>query len=343
MLAEWRKKYMCKRNKWIALVLAAALSSTAAAQETVAGAEKRAAAEQEDINIAEQMREAEARLEEAARRIAELSARQLPLSGGQQWAFAFSDRPMLGITIDGDEQSGPVKGAVIRGVTPGGAAFDAGLRAGDMIVAINKEPMSAESSAAANARLLEFMEGVEEGDTLDIDYLRDGKAATVSVKPTHGGEHRFAFGGSGHAPRAPGAPVAPWPQMAPGAPAIREIFRWQGTMGWRDMELTPLSADLGKYFGTDKGLLVVRAPTGSELQLKDGDVIQSIGGREPASISHAMRILASYQPGEKIQLDIMRDKRRKTLEVTLPDDRQSRISDPVAPVVVDLLRQHKLH
>jgi S1-C subfamily serine protease len=334
---------MSKYNKWMAIVLVAALSSVAAAQENEASTEKRAAVAENEINIAEQMREAEARLEEAARRIAELSAQQLPLSGGQQWAFAFSDGPKLGITIDGDQQSGPVKGAVIRGVTPGGAAFDAGLRAADIIVAINKEAMNAESSAAANAKLLAFMEGVEEGDTLDIEYLRDGKAAKVSVKPTHSGEHRFAFGSSGHAPLAPGAPVAPWPQMAPGAPAIREVFRWHGVMGWRDMELTPLSADLGKYFGTDKGLLVVRAPTGGELQLKDGDVIQSIGGREPASISHAMRILASYQPGEKIQLEIMRDKRRKTLEVVLPDDRQSKASDSVAPVIVDLRGQRKEH
>jgi S1-C subfamily serine protease len=332
---------MCKSKIGPALVLAA-LSCTAIAQEQRAVVDDRARTEQLEVSVEQEMREAEARLEEAARRIAELSARQLPTNSVQSWAFAFSGRPMLGITIDGDATSGPAKGAVIRGVTPGGAAFDAGLRAGDTIVAINKQPMNAATSAEANAKLLAFMEGVEAGDTLDIEYLRNGKLATVQVKPVTGEEHSFAFGGAAP-PLAPGVPVAPWPQMAPGAPAVREVFRWHGVMGWRDMELTPLSADLGKYFGTDKGLLVVRAPTGGELQLKDGDVIQTIGGREPASVSHAMRILASYQPGEKIKLEIMRDKRRKTLEVELPDDRQSSATDGSAPVIVDFRHARKVH
>jgi hypothetical protein len=37
-----------------------------------------------------------------------------------------------------------------------------------------------------------------------------------------------------------------------------------------------------------------------------------------------MRILGSYEPGEKLVLDIMRDKRRSTIEVEVPDDRTSR-------------------
>ena len=67
------------------------------------------------------------------------------------------------------------------------------------------------------------------------------------------------------------------------------------------------------YFGTDKGVLVVRAPTGGAPKLEDGDVILAIDGRQPTSGSHATRILGSYQPGEKITLRILR--RHKTLEI----------------------------
>lgn len=330
---------MCKPMSIVVVALVLLLGANAYAQQgpRQATAETPVRKAEPPVNYAEEMRAAEARLEEAARQIAELSSRQLPMPNGQQWAFAFSDRPLLGITIDGDNEAGPVEGALIRGVTPGGAAFEAGLRAGDRISAINKDSMSAASSAAANEKLLAFMAGVEEGDILDIEYLRDGKVATVEVTPAKNREHHFTFGAPGHAPRAPGAPL---PQLAPRAPMVQEIYRWQGSMGWRDMELTPLSADLGKYFGTDKGLLVVRAPSGGELLLKDGDVIHSIDGREPASISHAMRILASYQPGEKITLEIMRDKRRKTLDVELPDNRQSFVDDAVAAsVIVDVRRR----
>ena len=89
------------------------------------------------------------------------------------------------------------------------------------------------------------------------------------------------------------------------------------------MYLQRLTERLGKYFGTDKGLLVVRAPEDESLKLEDGDVIQSIDGRDPKSVSHAMRILGSYQSGEELQLQIMRDKRRQTLKIQMPDNRSS--------------------
>jgi S1-C subfamily serine protease len=96
--------------------------------------------------------------------------------------------------------------------------------------------------------------------------------------------------------------------------------------GFGDMELVSLTERLGSYFGTDKGLLVVRAPDNEGFKLEDGDVIQRIDGREPTSDSHAMRILGSYQAGEKIEIDIMRDKKKQKLEVDMPDNRQSRLS-----------------
>ena len=73
-----------------------------------------------------------------------------------------------------------------------------------------------------------------------------------------------------------------------------------------DMELATLTPRLGSYFGSDKGVLVVRAPAEGALKLEDGDVILAIDGREPTSGSHATRILGSYQPGEKVTLRVMR-------------------------------------
>lgn len=85
-----------------------------------------------------------------------------------------------------------------------------------------------------------------------------------------------------------------------------------------DMELAPLTPGLGRYFGTDTGVLVVRAPPEKELGLKDGDVILSIGGRKPIDSSHAIRILGSYDPGEKVTLEVMREHRRISVTATLP-------------------------
>jgi type II secretory pathway component PulC len=60
------------------------------------------------------------------------------------------------------------------------------------------------------------------------------------------------------------------------------------------------------------------------LRLQDGDVILDIGGREPTTPEHAMRILASFQPGETLKIAVMRKQRRETLEFKLPDEAASR-------------------
>lgn len=111
---------------------------------------------------------------------------------------------------------------------------------------------------------------------------------------------------------AAAAPVADL--LAPMAAPIAEPLRKPaGTM-----ELITLTPGLGRYFGTDRGVLVARAPTRDVLQLQDGDVILTIGGRVPTSSSQAIRILTSYDPGEKIKLVILRAHRRMDITATLP-------------------------
>ena len=85
-----------------------------------------------------------------------------------------------------------------------------------------------------------------------------------------------------------------------------------------DMELATLTPRLGRYFGSDHGVLVVRAPADGGLKLEDGDVILAIDGRQPSSGSHATRILGSYQPGEKVTLRIVREHKTLEIEATLP-------------------------
>jgi S1-C subfamily serine protease len=90
---------------------------------------------------------------------------------------------------------------------------------------------------------------------------------------------------------------------------------------WGDAEFVTLTPGLGRYFGTEKGVLVARAPEDATLGLKDGDVIVSIGGREPQNNRHAMRILRSYQPGEAVEIRILRDRRAQTLRASIPERR----------------------
>jgi hypothetical protein len=101
--------------------------------------------------------------------------------------------------------------------------------------------------------------------------------------------------------------------MAPGQLEILLDSPWGG------IELVKLNPDLGDYFGTREGVLVVRAPEDSSLALKGGDVIISIGDRKPTSPEQAMRILRSYDAGETVTLDVLRKQRHVSVTWKVPE------------------------
>jgi len=264
------------------------------------------------------MHEAERRMAEAARQVAELSMRRLPRGERLERIIRTGRGPVLGVTIGPAEGDESVEGVEIYGVTPGGAAEEAGLHAGDIITSINGETLTADNAEIATAKLLDFMNGVEEGDELELEYLRQGKSATVALAPRAMDANAFAFSFDGENFRSPDFNV----RVAP--PVGGNSFVWMSDAGgFGDMEMVKLTERLGRYFGTAEGLLVVRAPDNDVLKLEDGDVILSIDGRKPKSVSHAMRILGSYQSGEKLEIEIMRDKRSRTVEIEMPDNRRS--------------------
>ena len=218
-----------------------------------------------------------------------------------------SDRPRLGVVVDSDAD-----GARIVAVTPSGPADEAGLRSGDVITAVDGRSLSG-ASESPSAVLVEALRELEEGDAVTIDYLRDGEpgTATVTVRPVELDVHIMNFSG-GPAPN-----VRKRIRVTPGD----EEAMWFFPHGWMDMELVALNPDLGDYFGTDEGVLVVRASDSDGLGLKGGDVIVSIDDRAVKSPTHAMRILRSYDPEERLTMEIMRHGRRETIQATVPDRR----------------------
>ena len=283
---------------------------------------------QEDVDeLDEKMREAEALLAKAAQHVAELSSRQLPRVAMIERIMRGGHGPVLGVTIGADDNDDPVAGVTILGVSPGGAAEESGLRSGDVITSVNSESLTADNNREANEKLLDFMQGVEEGDELTIEYLRNGRALTTELapRPVRGGVFAFEFDGRDF--------TLPDIHVAPNIKNFNRFVWMSGGSGLGDMEIVQLTERLGSYFGTDEGLLIVRAPKNKDLKLQDGDVIQSIDGRKPTSVNHAMRILGSYQSGETLKIEIMRDKRKQTISIEVPDNRRSSVAPPAVPVV----------
>jgi hypothetical protein len=299
--------------------------------------------EARELEIQEKLRAAEERMAEAAREIAEISKERLPRVAEIERRFAWSSKPRLGVTIETSDEAGPVEGVTVLGVSPGSAASDAGLRPGDILTSVNDESLSADSARAANMRLLDFMNGVEEGDVLEVEYLRDGKSGSVEIEPRIVVDNTFIWAGEG-------GPKDAHVVKPPIAPEVIERFKMEFGSPWAhtglgDLELVELNEGLGRYFGTDRGLLVVKAPKSDAFDLEDGDVIQNIDGREPKDVRHALRILGSYAAGEKLQLGIMRDKKRVTIDVEIPADYHGSVTPapdfsapaaPAAPAAVPL-------
>jgi putative serine protease PepD len=72
-------------------------------------------------------------------------------------------------------QAGLPEGLYVQAVTSGGPSATAGLRPGDVITKINGEP------ATSNVQLQELTLTKKPGDTVPIDYSRDGKSASTTV------------------------------------------------------------------------------------------------------------------------------------------------------------------
>jgi S1-C subfamily serine protease len=99
---------------------------------------------------------------------------------------------------------------------------------------------------------------------------------------------------------------------------MREKVTWVRIAGpLAGLELATMNPSLSEYFGVSEGVLVTRAEEQSPLGLKGGDVILSVDGRKPSNPAHLARILASYEPGETVALELVRSRKHLTLKGTL--------------------------
>jgi hypothetical protein len=87
-------------------------------------------------------------------------------------------------------------------------------------------------------------------------------------------------------------------------------------------ELTELSAGLGDYFGTSRGVLVLRVGSGTPAAragLEPGDVVTKANGRDVGTIREFRREVAIAGQGAA-RLDVLR--KRKPLTITIPRNEQ---------------------
>ena len=300
------------RNRWVFLVVVCLVALPA----TGAGPEQSTAIDDPgDRHRA---------LREAVENIRLQYAPYAEFSEGFAYQYGFN-RAGLGIILRGasfNSRNEVEEGAEILAVTPGSPADEAGLQPGDVVVTWNGDRLAEPgkddrwSTAPAWRELVTRSRALEEGDSVTLRYLRDEVELEVTL-------------------------VAREVDFSPAlVPKLAESFRkgsdfdfhaapvlagttgkaWFIPRGWLDMELVEINPELGSYFGSDTGVLVVRGPEDDEtLGLASGDVILRIGDREVKNPEHAMRILRSYEPDEELSIDIIRHGRSQTLIGTVPE------------------------
>ena len=215
-------------------------------------------------------------------------------------------------SISGANDDVPGGGVEVVSVSPGGAAERAGLKAGDVLTEINGKALKGERRRVG-ARAAADRDAQGEARRLRRAEL-PARQQSGQGQPGRAAAEGPLLHDGGSADRGHRGPMPRMPNFM--------FMRGEGVFG--SAELVPMTPKLGQYFGTETGLLVVRAPDDSRLKLEDGDVIVDIDGRTPSSPSHALRILSSYQPGEKLKLNILRTKKRMSFEITVPENARGR-------------------
>src|SRR6267142_5201800 len=182
------------------------------------------------------------------------------------YSFSSESRGRIGVIVDvRADATGDKVGARIEGITPGGPAEKVGLKVGDVITRFKGTALGGASSedderSGPGMKLIDLARELEPGDTVQVEYRRGNEARKVTLIAEDLGPGR-SWSGPMEMPDM-GAFKELMPQMRPG-----HDFEFAFGSPWGGIELVELNPDLGDYFGTREGVLVVRAPEDSTLAL----------------------------------------------------------------------------
>jgi len=241
------------------------------------------------------------------------------------------ERGWLGVGVAVDEDGRTVIGSI----DPGSPAELAKLDEGDVIVGLDGKTITNPAILGAEIRKM------KPGQVIVLKIERDGKPLDVKVKLGEYSEDaarkemeiRFPRifppmppgGGQppDQQPQGPGQfPPGFRPAPArPGQPAIPS-FEMRKYIGVTCNELSP---ELAAYFGIKEGtgLLVAKVTDKSPAQkagLKVGDVIVRADGKHVTSADALIDLLQDKKRGDKVKIEILRDKKPMTVDVTVEEN-----------------------
>ena len=353
-----------------------------------ASAQARAQRELEMTKMHDELNHTRRQLQETAREIARVNrevARARADHHSADHVVRSSARPIIGVILGNADR----KGVEVLGVSPDGPSERAGIKKGDVIVAVDGRKLtSIQPSGDARDGLRIALREIEADKPLKVSVQRETKTLYLTLVPEvrepMSWQSVTRFPSAPRAPRvaAAGAPSAPQAPQDPervisverivvpeidtvemtmqieqmraeiekrralresgvheagdgeweiefhelselGNFALQDANIWFGLPMTRGLRLAEVDPDLGEYFKTDRGVLVLKAESDNELKLKSGDVILQVGETEVNSPAEFMRALRDLKSGDELVMDIKRNRKSRTLKTVMPEDRTS--------------------
>lgn len=217
-----------------------------------------------------------------------------PESPARQTDAADPRRPALGVAVQPvpfprlEELRLPY-GVKVRTLIPGGPAEEAGVRPGDLITALDGAPVY------SPARLEWLMRKREAGKPVALELVRGEEQTTLQVEP-----RPLPRPGGSPSARAGGSPDTPYLgiRMQALTPGLRERVQApeQGGVLVADVKQDGPAAQAG---------------------IQPGDLILRIDRRQIGGIGDIYRAVNFFDPGDRIQVEVMRNAEKQTVEVAL--------------------------
>lgn len=343
----------------------AAQPAAKARADATAHADARAHAEATAEARAE-LAEIRAQMQDLSKRMAELSI-ELGDAGPRAYAFRYigePDRAIVGVVLAPEG-----KRVRIGAVTPGSPAARAGLRNGDIITAIDGKPVEGADEEDALDRARDLLADLKQDQKVTIAYLRGnqrGEAALTAERrkawtwpalmATDDGEPLLPEDFEERvqreverAQRDVERSMRDKERMRADMERAREAMArvdmkevrdameegrraMRRAMPWWGLNLAPVNADLGRYFGADEGALVISADEDSLPGLRAGDVITGVAGEDVARPEDALRALRDQPAGKDVPVRVLRERKALTLTLKTPEYKSIFTLPPEPPV-----------
>jgi membrane-associated protease RseP (regulator of RpoE activity) len=219
------------------------------------------------------------------------------------------------------------------------------IEEGDIIASIDGRKVTGAPMVRSEIR------GRKPGEDVRLGLIRDGKTVEVKVKlgeypeaeVTRELEARFPrlFTPPPAQPGVPAPEAAPRPEKAPRA--LTERFRvWPG---WEKRKyigtyMETLNKELLDFFGVkeESGLLINRLTKDGPAEkagLKVGDVVVRADGKKVTTVVALSELIQEKQKGDKVKLDIIRDKKPMSFEVEVAEEEGPSLSEFYSPGIYE--------